>query len=389
MALTFNGKEVNTVNFNNNVGYTVVGNPTINAGVVSGFSADDYLRILNDAAVFSSSSTFEIITKFKMSSMEGWKIINKMWSTPTNYQGGLSTQNGKVKWYIYSTDVSTSMTCDTTLLKDVWYYAKQTKINNVYSVSWSNDGVTWYDTKEVELADAGFYHTFLYGSNQGLGNENLSIDLNETYIKVNDITWFNGKQQASPVVNEVYLNRNVGYTIVGSPTIVDGVVSGLSSSDYLQVFNFEQYKPFEFVLKIYTGTRQSDTCYLIRSNGLLLYWIWNYKLAFFLRNTDNQQIEMVGTTQLLANTNYWVKMQYDGQTMYLYLSTDGINYNLENSTTINAITNSYITKIGEQKSSGAIFNGSINLNETYIKVNGVTWFNGKQTATTPVWTRSV
>lgn len=170
---------------------------------------------------------------------------------------------------------------------------------------------------------------------------------------------------------------NVGYTKVGSPTIVNGVVSRLSSSDYLNVYNFEQYKPFEFVLKIYTGTRQSDTCYLIRSNGLLLYWMWNYKLGFFLRNTDNKQIEIDGVTKLLANTNYWVKMQYDGQTMYLYLSTDGINYNLENSRTINVITTSYHTRIGEQKSSGAIFNGSIDLNETYIKVNGVYWFTGK------------
>lgn len=176
-----------------NVGYEKVGSPTIKDGVASGFSASDYLQIQNYDTVFNNSSTFEIITKFKMSSMGDWKIINKMWNTPTRYQGGLSTQNGKVKWYIYNDSVSTSMACDTTLSKDVWYYAKQTKINNVYSVSWSNDGVTWYDTKEVELADAGFYSIFLYGNNQNYGNENLSIDLNETYIKVNGVPWFTGK----------------------------------------------------------------------------------------------------------------------------------------------------------------------------------------------------
>ena len=184
------------------VGYTKVGSHTIKDGVASGFSASDYLQIQNAATVFSNSSTFEIITKFKMASMEGWKIINKMWNTPTGYQGGLSTQNGKLKWYIYNDSVSTPMTCDTILSKDVWYYAKQTKINNVYSVSWSNDGVTWYDTKEVELADAGFYYPFLYGNNQGIGNAFLSIDLNHTYIKINGKLWFYQPQETKYIVKD-------------------------------------------------------------------------------------------------------------------------------------------------------------------------------------------
>lgn len=177
------------------------------------------------------------------------------------------------------------------------------------------------------------------------------------------------------------LPYNVGYTVVGSPIINNGVVSGFSSSDYLTVANFEQYKPFEFVLKINTGTRQSDTCYIIRSNGLLLYWKWDYKLGFFLRNTDNVQIEIDSTTQLLANKDYWVKMKYDGSIMSLYLSEDGNTYNLENSQIISVISMSYLTYIGTQKTSGAIFNGSIDLNNTYIKVNDVYWFRGQPAMT--------
>lgn len=390
MALTFNGKEVNTVKFNNNVGYTVVGSPTIIDGVVSGFSADDYVRTAKNFPT-SNISTLEWGCKFTTGSNVNYQGITGTGSYWGCYGFRLNDYGALVITLSFSPTIEINFPANTIKSNSTYiskaYWNATTK---EFSAKVSGDnGETWTTSSMVVSDDFSYLGIPVQFGRTQAGNFRGSIDLNETYIKVNDITWFNGKQQASPVVNEVYLNRNVGYTVVGSPTIVDGVVSGLSNSDYLQVFNFEQYKPFEFVLKIYTGTRQSDTCYLIRSNGLLLYWIWNYKLAFFLRNTDNQQIEMNGVTQLLANTNYWVKMQYDGQTMYLYLSTDGINYSLENSTTINVITNSYITKIGEQKSSGAIFNGSIDLNETYIKINGVTWFNGKQTATTPVWTRSV
>ena len=50
------------------------------------------------------------------------------------------------------------------------------------------------------------------------------------------------------------VNNNVGYTVVdgGNIHIENGVVSGFSANDYLQIFNFEQYKPFEFVRLIST-----------------------------------------------------------------------------------------------------------------------------------------
>ena len=104
-------------------------------------------------------------------------------------------------------------------------------------------------------------------------------------------------------------------------------------------------------------------------------------MGFFLRNTDNVQIEIDSTTQLLANKDYWIKMKYDGSIMSLYLSEDGDRYNLENSQPIEVISNSYQTNIGVQKASGAIFNGSIDLNNTYIKINNVYWFRGQPAMT--------
>ena len=48
---------------------------------------------------------------------------------------------------------------------------------------------------------------------------------------------------------------NVGYTKVGNPIIVDGVASGFSNSDYLQILLApDMSKPFEVFLKITTGT---------------------------------------------------------------------------------------------------------------------------------------
>ena len=165
----------------------------------------------------------------------------------------------------------------------------------------------------------------------------------------------------------------VGYTVVGSPTINNGVMTNSDPSNYISIRPLEQYKPFEFAMKINTGTRPADTCWLVRSNGFLLYWKWDARLTFFLRDINNVQQGINGTTQLENNKDYWIKIIYDGTMASMYLSTDSQNYSLEVSQAISVITNDYSINIGSLRNTYP-FTGSIDLNQTYIKVNGKLWF---------------
>lgn len=190
---------------------------------------------------------------------------------------------------------------------------------------------------------------------------------------------FNGKE-----VNSVKFNNNVGYEVVGSPTIVDGVASNLNVNNYLKVNSWNQGLPFEFQIKFTTKEiLASDTSWICRSNGFLFYILWNKKIALFLQNEDNQQVEMAGITTIQGNTTYWLKAVYTGSNFSFYLSTNGINYHQEYSNNFVASNNTYTLSIGDLRTDLYSLN-SIDLNETYIKVNGITWFSGKEQASADV-----
>ena len=76
---------------------------------------------------------------------------------------------------------------------------------------------------------------------------------------------------------------NVGYTKVGNPTIVDGVVSNLNINNYLQIYDWNQGLPFEFQIEFTTKEKlANDTSWICRSSGFLLYILWNKKKLVYL-----------------------------------------------------------------------------------------------------------
>ena len=173
---------------------------------------------------------------------------------------------------------------------------------------------------------------------------------------------------------------NVGYTVVGSPTITDGVMTSSSPDNYVRVLQWNQSNPFELHTKITTGTFAGDSTYLITSNGFILSWHWDKKLHFAFRTIASTQPFASGQTVLSNNTTYWIKIVYDGTTASLYLSTNGTDYNLEGSTEITPI-GTYDIKLGETRSVSVISGTSIDLGNTYININGIPWFRGTATMT--------
>jgi len=211
MTLKLNNSTVNEVYLNHNVGYTIVdgGNIQIENGIVSGFSSSDRLK-LTPALVFATNDNIEYNFVFTTGQSIG-----------TEWLFGYLTGSLWSGIYITSTKVNVPFTRynDTNYYCSV-DYSLQTSTTYRINVKRINGTVTsaLYDSSNTLLASntnnipyevssanntIGTNPSYSYG-----GAFTGSIDLNNTYIKVNGITWFNGKQQASPAVNALQINGN-------------------------------------------------------------------------------------------------------------------------------------------------------------------------------------
>lgn len=180
----------------------------------------------------------------------------------------------------------------------------------------------------------------------------------------------------------------VGYTVVGSPTITDGVASGFSYSNRLTITsNVTNASITEMVWKFKldaSGLKNKYNYIFFKTGG-------NLQIAIYGNTTNfsTPYIYLPGTNQSHQFTNfnplpdvwYWVKYTYDGTTVRLYSSTDGTNYTLRKTIENVTITGTGgVYQVGwgssQNPTSTQYFSGSIDINETYIKVNGEYWFNG-------------
>lgn len=179
--------------------------------------------------------------------------------------------------------------------------------------------------------------------------------------------------------------------IVGNPSVNRGVVSNFSSGNYLIIdkFDVRNGQSWECVFK-FNLTTISKQNILFGSPGSRSYQPRFYitssnKVSLYLSTNSSSWnlVKIVGTTTITANTTYWAKAEFTGSAYNIYLSTDGINYNLEaTKTSTTAWTVSYqFANIGyiydSGDSKGFPLYGSIDLSQSYIKINGeLRWKGG-------------
>ena len=167
------------------------------------------------------------------------------------------------------------------------------------------------------------------------------------------------------------------YTANGSVLINDGIASGFGYYNYLTLN--ESFKPegaWEIGLKINVSSLYSNEQGLFGydSSGLFkLCLSGENKLILSLsRDTGSWNIgEIVGTTSLELNKDYWIKAEFTGNMYNLYLSTDGTDYNLEGyleTTEIPVFPDT--TYIGIVNYNRNHFRGIIDLSESYVEYNG-------------------
>ena len=168
----------------------------------------------------------------------------------------------------------------------------------------------------------------------------------------------------------------IGLETVGTPTISDGVVSDFSSNDYIKIntLNINSADIWECVIKIHTSLTNSGQCIF----GNNVDWGTNVRI-----NSENQLLcqisndttstdigSITGQTVLSDNTDYYVKVKFTGTQYILSLSTNGATWTEEgNVSSTTKITDRGIWIFGAYSVAAWYFRGSIDINNSYIKLN--------------------
>lgn len=185
------------------VGYVEVGQPTENpTGIFSGFSSSDYLQLEKSLGDISFN-TLDIYTKITtpsswQSSGNGVIIARSDW----NAVGITMADDAKIRGRVrFIDDTYFDILTDLALATSITYYIhfKADSQNHTLLIEYSTDNVNWI-SKTAEIGEGntiatGGYYRLGYGN---FGAFQGSIDMNNTYIKINGVIWFNGRAADVP-----------------------------------------------------------------------------------------------------------------------------------------------------------------------------------------------
>lgn len=355
------------------VNYSITGSPTIVDGVISNVNNSDS-KVYTSNSLPSDFNSFELVEKIK-STYTTFTSVFCLRPTRTSYVllgGPEGARRTEAILVLNNTRVI--------LLDDLnvfpsslwpvndWFYVKLTCVKNngtyTYKLALSPDKTNWvegeYQSETNFLASEAI--SFLY-SYVGATGDDTFADLNETYIKVNGQPWFG----ICPIeVKHINYGTSVGYTKIGSPTISNGIVTYARTANCLSLTkNFELVNnEVEFVTKI-TGESVIFIGYLSNSKKFQL--SINSSGAFYVYINDSPVLG-------LANAASYGYVRFhktaDGSVTTLQAGNDGVNWTISNTGNNLQYTNFDSNRFCTYADTGK----TIDLNHTYIKLNGKLWF---------------
>ena len=339
------------------------------------------------------------------------------WTQPifsSNTNGGLtlsaSHESGPA-WYAFNGDKTTNDNCwwtnhgVTSTSNPCWIQLKSTiklKLNQVvirnehntpenFKTAYlqvSNDGSSWTNVVTISGTNTGGYETTVNFTVSD-GYYYYRLYFTESYssggVSIQTIT-FSGTAQNTLTLkagSKVYVPNgfDINTSIVGSPIINNGIVSGLTSGNYVKTpnqLNLTTANDWEIVIK-YThlaGGSLRGFCGLLTGD--------NVQCNFYITDSNTVQSDGVwgnleSSTSLIVGSTYWTKLQFTGSQYILSLSTNGkdfINQSVIDSTTKVSLVQSFA--FGCDRSTNSINDTvSIDLTQSYIKINGELWWQGK------------
>lgn len=176
-----------------------------------------------------------------------------------------------------------------------------------------------------------------------------------------------------------------------SPVIINNkVASNFDPWDYIQfykrIYSTNLYSDvsinsMEVIFKVHTPTNDNWT-----SNGRIINGITssydNFALEFNQESGAHFQfIEQganvnVAPANLLSDTDYWLKITYDGTNLVGSYSTDGVNYTTYDTaqvqpSDIRSFPDAFAIGNRYNREDVTVWNGAIDLSKSYIKINGL------------------
>ena len=258
--------------------YTAVGSPTVNNGVVSGFSTSKYLKL---PTVFNPSSA-------------PWEVVFKVNVTDYSNGGIIFGQRNGTYFYIrteatgvFVTGYSNTILNGTTQIvlgKDYWVKARHdgTKLY----LELSEDGINYTEENSVIIPPAFstssdpqyvglWYNTYasgLYNTFQG------SIDLKESYIKIGSKIWWNCKYNEDVYDTISYAAKwkirryyKYKYAPWSQPILTSDTSYGAVSSIGIRESQTQAYKALDGVK---SGTPSTMQGWVSNTNTVGAWWMW-------------------------------------------------------------------------------------------------------------------
>lgn len=366
--------------------------------VLSGFSGTKNAVLPSDFA--PNSNPWEMVFKVTTGSnvTTAQQIIG---GTTSNYGAlelGITTKSKFVIWLgsTSANGIANGTTGTYTVLANTTYWVKVVFSGSAYTVSYSLNGKDFTTDKIINSTAT------IGGSGKSIGadrKENDSpflglIDLKQCYININGERWWSGvvdvevdKYKVFGVRKRTIKQANVTCYAI-APT-EDFVLSGFSGSNYAVITDSFAVgtNTWEMVYKIRTGTDITTVQSICGHTGSSTYDpvninIKSSKVALGILSSGTESkiagTDILGQTTVLTDTDYWVKLVFDGAKYVLSSSTNGIDYAeevvVESTKTI--WTSNLVLGRQQGADSEYPFLGSIDLKGCYINVNGRHYWSG-------------
>ena len=378
--------------------FNVIGSPTINNDtmVVSNFSTSNYLQL--QTPFNPGNDIWEIV--FKVKTPETLSTVEIYGNYGGSFQNSpqVGITSGNVwSMYIPANPIIQGFLASGTgtyvIQPNTFYWVKLYYTGTHYKLDYSLDGTNY--TNDISVAETGTMGVGSQGFNIGFNNWSSSatsywtgsIDLSESYIKVN------GTDLWIPSITETY-KQKTNYNNVGSVSVdSDYIASSFSSSKYLtlnKLFN-PASNVWSFQIRVKTPSSASRRNLILGSidgwynAGISLEFNTSQHFGVgFSSNGSSWDLGWItGSSVLSLDTWYYVKFSFDGSQYKLESSTDGSSWTTEGTVTSSTVlyTTSSVLQLGTANSYSDYYTGSIDLKNTFIDINGDRFWSAVETVT--------
>lgn len=401
MGLQVNSTDTQCVQGKGSIGYDLEGSPTISNGIATGFSGSNCLKT---TAPLGSNNFLSL--KIKIKCKTGASLNENgplLFCSGNPYWLAIRYQSGRIQflWRLSDNQSYCELKPNATITANTDYIIviDCTPNSQKAAIYDSNNNLLASDISSSTIwMNPELLNETFFGSS-GSSSWDGSIDFNETKIELNGKTWFYQPQPCEYVVKDgklvfadpkIYLSGTNNYSVVGSPTITDGVAIGFSSANYLQLPAWQDTgKSIDLSIAFIIPTDAPSAArplnqFGVTSNDTILNIPAN-KSGVIARL--NSTYSLTASYDLQAETLYVASLTRENASDIYALSIYNASGSLLASNTLEATGvllgggSSRQMKLGYDASVwGTAFYGSIDLKRTYLKDDGYLWFYGKNYA---------